>query len=58
MTPGIGALDRYLGTGVSRTNLGLYFQYSLSSPLVGGVGRDARYVVDRLAARRRSQVVA
>ena len=32
--------------------LGLYFQYSLSSPLVGGVGRDARYVVDHLASRR------
>lgn len=33
--------------------LGLYFQYSLSSPLVGGVGRDARYVVDHIASGRR-----
>ncbi len=32
--------------------LGLYFQYSLSSSLVGGVGRDAEYVVDHLVARR------
>ena len=31
--------------------VGLYFQYSLSSPLLGGVGRDARYVVDHLTAR-------
>lgn len=32
--------------------LGLYFQYTLSSPLVGGVGRDARYVVEHLASAR------
>jgi putative flavoprotein involved in K+ transport len=31
--------------------LGLYFQYSLSSPLVGGVGRDAEYVVSHLVRR-------
>ena len=32
--------------------LGLYFQYSLSSPLVGGVGSDARHVVEHLASER------
>lgn len=32
--------------------LGLYFQHSLSSPLVGGVGRDARYIVDHVSKRR------
>lgn len=32
--------------------LGLYFQYSLSSPLLGGVGRDAEYVVDHLVSSR------
>jgi putative flavoprotein involved in K+ transport len=28
--------------------MGLLFQYSLSSSLVGGVGRDAAYIVDRI----------
>jgi putative flavoprotein involved in K+ transport len=32
--------------------LGLYFQYSLASPLVGGVGRDAHYVVEHLVSHR------
>jgi putative flavoprotein involved in K+ transport len=32
---------------------GLSFQYSFSSMLLAGVGRDAAYVVDRIAARRR-----
>lgn len=32
--------------------LGLYFQHSLASPLVGGVGRDAEYVVEHLVSRR------
>ena len=41
--------------GVSTTTPGLYFvgvpfQYSLASPLIGGVGRDARYVVERIVA--------
>jgi len=40
--------------GVSTVAPGLYFvglpfQYSLASSLMGGVGRDARYVVDRIA---------
>jgi putative flavoprotein involved in K+ transport len=30
---------------------GLSFQYSFSSMLIGGAGRDAAYVVDRIAAR-------
>jgi putative flavoprotein involved in K+ transport len=43
--------------GVSTAAPGLYFvglpfQYAVTSPLIGGVGRDARYVVDRLVARR------
>ncbi|QBR92271.1 flavin-containing monooxygenase [Nocardioides euryhalodurans] len=33
---------------------GLSFQYSFSSMLLNGAGRDAAYVVDRLVARRRS----
>ena len=33
---------------------GLSFQYSFSSMLVSGAGRDAAYVVDRLVARKRS----
>jgi putative flavoprotein involved in K+ transport len=32
--------------------MGLLFQYSLSSALVGGVGRDAEYIVDHIASRR------
>lgn len=32
--------------------LGLMFLYSLSSALVGGVGRDAEYIVDHLASIR------
>jgi putative flavoprotein involved in K+ transport len=31
---------------------GLCFQYSFSSMLIAGAGRDAGYVVDRLVARR------
>lgn len=31
--------------------VGLPFQYAFTSSLIGGVGRDAGYVVDRLAAR-------
>ena len=29
--------------------MGLLFQYTLASALVGGVGRDARYIADRIA---------
>jgi putative flavoprotein involved in K+ transport len=32
--------------------MGLLFQYSLSSVLVGGVGRDAKHIVDHLASRQ------
>ena len=32
--------------------MGLLFLYSLSSALVGGVGRDAEYIVDHIAANR------
>ncbi len=43
--------------GVVRTAPGLYFvgvpfQYSLASSLIGGVGRDAAYVADRVASLR------
>ncbi len=34
---------------------GLAFQYSFSSMLLAGVGRDAAYVTDRLAARSRNR---
>lgn len=42
--------------GVVDTEPGLYFvglpfQYSLGSSLVGGVGPDAQYLVERIAAR-------
>ena len=36
---------------------GLCFQYSFSSMLMGGAGRDAAYVVDRLVSRKRSTQV-
>jgi putative flavoprotein involved in K+ transport len=44
--------------GVSTTVPGLYFvglpfQRSMASPLIGGVGRDARAIVDRVAAEAR-----
>jgi putative flavoprotein involved in K+ transport len=32
--------------------MGLPFQYSLSSVLVGGVGRDARHIADHIASRQ------
>jgi putative flavoprotein involved in K+ transport len=32
--------------------VGLLFLYSLSSALVGGVGRDAEYIVDHIVATR------
>ena len=32
--------------------MGLVFQYSISSVLVGGVGRDAKHIADHIAARR------
>ena len=34
--------------------LGLPFMWSMSSGLIGGVGRDAEYIVGRIAARARS----
>ena len=33
--------------------LGLPFLWSMSSALIGGVGRDAEYIVGRIAARAR-----
>ena len=36
--------------------LGLPFQYTLTSSLIGGVGRDARYIAEQIAARA-SQLV-
>ena len=36
--------------------VGLPFQYAASSSLIGGVGRDAAFVVDRLMARARAHV--
>lgn len=32
--------------------MGLLFQYSLSSGLIGGVGRDAQYIVDHIVSTR------
>ena len=32
--------------------VGLLFLYSLSSALLGGVGRDAKHIVDHIATRR------
>jgi len=32
--------------------MGLLFQYSLSSALLGGVGRDAKFIVDHIAKRQ------
>jgi hypothetical protein len=32
--------------------MGLLFLYSLSSALLGGVGRDARHIVEHIAATR------
>lgn len=36
--------------------VGLFFQYSAASDVIPGVGRDARYVVERLVARERTTV--
>jgi putative flavoprotein involved in K+ transport len=49
--------ERGVGTSVPGIYfVGLPFQFALTSPLIGGVGRDARYVVDRIvAARARDQ---
>ncbi|MDX1673860.1 MAG: NAD(P)-binding domain-containing protein, partial [Longimicrobiales bacterium] len=40
--------------------VGMLFQYTLASALVGGVGRDARYIAERVAERaaRRATAVA
>ena len=35
--------------------VGLPFQYAASSSLIGGVGRDAGFVVDKLIARARER---
>ncbi|MFY9633542.1 MAG: potassium transporter Trk, partial [Cellulosimicrobium cellulans] len=35
--------------------VGMPFQYALTSGLVGGVGRDAEYVVEHLKARREAR---
>lgn len=35
--------------------MGLLFQYTLSSALVGGVGRDAAYIAERIMERRQRQ---
>jgi putative flavoprotein involved in K+ transport len=35
--------------------MGLPFQYSAASPLIGGVGPDAKYVVERIAAARKHE---
>ena len=32
--------------------IGLLFLYSLSSALLGGVGRDAKYIVDHIALKQ------
>jgi putative flavoprotein involved in K+ transport len=37
--------------------MGLLFQYSLSSVLVGGVGRDAKHIADHIASRQRRRKV-
>jgi putative flavoprotein involved in K+ transport len=36
--------------------IGLLFLFSLSSALIGGVGRDAEYIVDHIVAKRHDQV--
>jgi putative flavoprotein involved in K+ transport len=38
--------------------MGLLFLYSLSSALVGGVGRDAGHIVDHIVSTRRHQEAA
>ena len=38
--------------------IGLLFLYSLSSALVGGVGRDAEHIVDHIVSTRRHQAAA
>lgn len=65
-TPGLGWIDPSLAThgrlpthdrGIVQSPPGLYFvgllfQYSLSSALLGGVGRDAEHVVSDIASRQ------
>ena len=38
--------------------LGNLFLYSPTSALLGGIGRDAKYVVSHLASQRRSRISA
>jgi putative flavoprotein involved in K+ transport len=38
--------------------IGMYFQYALSSVLIGGVGRDAEHVARHIASRQPSRTVA
>ena len=38
--------------------VGLHFQYAMSSGMIQGVGRDARYVVERIAERLGGRAVA
>jgi putative flavoprotein involved in K+ transport len=38
--------------------IGLLFLYSLSSALVGGVGRDAEHIVDRIVSARKIREAA
>jgi putative flavoprotein involved in K+ transport len=36
--------------------VGLHFQYSLSSTMIQGVGRDAKYVTDAILSRKKEAV--
>jgi putative flavoprotein involved in K+ transport len=47
-----GRHDRGVGSEPGLYFLGLLFLYALSSPLVGGVGRDAEHIARHIAARR------
>jgi putative flavoprotein involved in K+ transport len=38
--------------------VGLMFQYAAASDVIPGVGRDARYVVDHLLSRERSEALS
>jgi hypothetical protein len=48
-----GQRDSFRDTVVVTGRAGLPFLYSLSSALLGGVGRDAEHVVEHLASTQR-----
>jgi putative flavoprotein involved in K+ transport len=61
--PVVGELEPHHARGVAKEVPGLYFvglefQYSMSSEMVHGVGRDAKYIAQQVARNSRRRVAA